>query len=85
MNRPEETYFGTTGNSPDLMEATRLAARHMIEHLTRNYRLSRSEAFALCGLTADLRLRQVVNPPNWTVGLMIPESIFGERPWARRG
>jgi acetamidase/formamidase len=71
-----DVYFGTTGSSADLMEAVRLAARHMIEYLVKEYDLTQNEAFMLCGLVADLRLHQVVNPPNWTVGLMIPQRVL---------
>ena len=78
QSRSEEdsSYFATTGSVPDLMEATKLAARRMIQYLTKEYDLARSEALVLCGLTADLRIHHVVDPPNWTVGLMIPTRVL---------
>jgi len=72
----EDSYFATTGSAPDLMEATKLAARRMIQYLMDEYDLTRSEALALCGLTADLRIHHVVDPPNWNLGLMIPTRVL---------
>jgi acetamidase/formamidase len=76
---PEEGYFGTTGNAPDLMEATKLAARNMIQFLMDKFDLTPEESYTLCGVAADLRIHQCANPPNWTVGLMMPNSVIGIR------
>ena len=74
--RPADSYFATTGSAPDLMEAVKLAARHMIDYLMEEHGLERHEAFVVCGVAGDLRIHQLVNPPNWTVGLMIPHKVL---------
>src|SRR5579859_4942077 len=69
-------YYVTDGIGPDLMEATRMAVRHMIDHLQRVYALSRADAYMLCSVAVDLKLCEVVDMPNWVVGAFLPQSIF---------
>ena len=69
-------YYVTDGIGPDLVEATRKAVRHMIGHLQRVYGLSRADAYMLCSVVVDLKLCEVVDMPNWTVGAFLPQSIF---------
>lgn len=69
-------YYVTDGIGPDLVEATRNAVRHMIAHLQRTYGLTRSDAYMLCSVAVDLKLCEVVDMPNWTVGAFLPHSIF---------
>ncbi len=66
--------FATTGIGSDLMEATRDAIRGMIDHLTANYGLSRTEAYMLCSVLVDLKINEVVNAPNWVVSAHVPEE-----------
>jgi acetamidase/formamidase len=68
----------TTGVAPDLMEATRAATRAMIEHLGHTRGLDRQEAYALCSVACDLRIHEVVDAPNWVVGMFLPLTIFDE-------
>ena len=72
------SHHVTTGVGPDLMEATRAAARAMIGHLGHRYGLERQEAYALCSVACDLRIHEVVDQPNWVVGMFLPESVMGE-------
>ena len=72
----DEPMYGTTGIAPDLMEATKLAVRHMIEHLHEERGLTRSEAYILASAIVDLKINEVVDAPNWTVSAYLPESIF---------
>ncbi len=74
----DEPMYGTTGIDDDLMEATKKAVRHMIEHLHTEQGLSRAEAYILCSAIVDLKINQVVDAPNWTVSAYLPESIFPE-------
>jgi acetamidase/formamidase len=76
--RKEEVYIGATGMSPDLFKATQESVRNMILYLVSDYGLTREEAYVLCGIVGDLRIHQVVNAPNWTVGMMIPKSVFDQ-------
>ncbi|MFW6153005.1 MAG: acetamidase/formamidase family protein [Halobacteriota archaeon] len=72
----DERMYGTTGISDDLMEATRLAVRHMIDHLHAEHGLTRGEAYILCSSIVDLKINEVVDQPNWVVSAYLPESIF---------
>ena len=70
-------YYATTGHGPDLMEASRQAIRHMIDHLARRHDFTRDEAYVLCSVAVDLRISEVVDAPNWVVSALLPLSIFG--------
>jgi len=74
----DEPMYGTMGIDPDLMEATKKAVRHMIDHLHTERGLSRAEAYILCSAIVDLKINEVVDTPNWTVSAYLPESIFPE-------
>ena len=69
-------YYVTDGIGPDLMEATRKAIRHMIDHLQRSYGLSRPDAYMLCSVAVDLKILEVVDAPHWVIGAFLPLSIF---------
>ncbi|GHO50921.1 acetamidase/formamidase family protein [Ktedonospora formicarum] len=69
-------YYVTDGIAPDLLEATRKAIRHMVEHLQKTYGLSRSDAYMLCSVAVDLKICEVVDMPNFLVGAFFPLSIF---------
>src|SRR2546423_15293395 len=71
-------YHVTTGVAPDLREATKAATRAMIEHLGHTRGLDRQEAYALCSVACDLRIHEVVDQPNWVVGMFLPLGIFDE-------
>ncbi|MHB1907709.1 MAG: acetamidase/formamidase family protein [Nitrososphaerales archaeon] len=71
-------HFVTTGIASDLMEASRLATRGMIDYLSKEYNLEREEAYILCSVAADLRIHEVVDTPNWVVGLWMPNEVFGK-------
>lgn len=69
-------YYATTGHSPDLYDAAKKAVRNMIGYLTRQYDLTRHEAFALCSVAVDLRVSEVVDAPNWIISALLPLDIF---------
>ncbi|MBA2481156.1 MAG: acetamidase/formamidase family protein [Planctomycetes bacterium] len=69
-------YYATTGHGPDLMASSRTAIRAMIVHLQRTYGLSRTDAYMLCSVAADLKINEIVDAPNWIVGAYLPTSIF---------
>jgi acetamidase/formamidase len=74
----DEPMYATTGIADDLMEATKKAVRHMIDHLHDHRGLTRGEAYILCSAAVDLKISEVVDAPNWTVTAYLPESIFPE-------
>ena len=63
------------------MVASKQALHQAMVMLGDRYGLEREEAYALCSVAADLRIHEVVDAPNWVVGLFVPEDIFekGER------
>ncbi|ELZ26422.1 Formamidase [Halogeometricum pallidum JCM 14848] len=72
----DEPMHATTGIADDLMEATKKAVRHMIDHLETERDLTRGEAYILCSAAVDLKISEVVDAPNWTVTAYVPDSIF---------
>lgn len=66
----------TTGIGPDLHEAAREATRAMVEWLSSNHGLAPVDAYMLCSVIADLRIREVVDEPNWVVSLDLPLDVF---------
>ena len=73
---PETDWHVCTGVGPDLMEAAREATRATISHLEERRGLGRQEAYALASVAADLRIHEIVDAPNWVVGLFLPQAIF---------
>ncbi|MDX1744836.1 MAG: acetamidase/formamidase family protein, partial [Halobacteriales archaeon] len=72
----DEEMYATTGVADDLMDATKLAVHHMIDHLEAHRGLTRGEAYLLCSVAVDLKINEVVDAPNWVVSAYLPESIF---------
>lgn len=66
----------TTGIGPDLFSAAREAVRFMIDQLRKRYGMEPELAYCLCSVAGDLRISQLVNAPNWTVGFSVPDDIF---------
>ncbi|WP_137285483.1 acetamidase/formamidase family protein [Halorussus salinisoli] len=73
---PNNPAYGTTGISDDLMDATKKATRHMIDHLHEQHGLTRTDAYLLCSAIVDLKINEVVDRPNWVVSAYLPEQIF---------
>ncbi|AZI44904.1 acetamidase (plasmid) [Deinococcus psychrotolerans] len=73
----QKGYQVTTGIGPDLYAAAQDATRNMIELMMAEYGLSAQDAYLLCSVCADLRISEIVDAPNWLVGLYLPKSIFG--------
>ncbi|KAI0350746.1 Formamidase [Trametes cingulata] len=75
----DEEFYCTTGVDSDIREATRSAVRHMIEFLHAEKGLKREDAYILCSVAGDLRMHEVVDMPNYVIGMMMPKSIFTKR------
>lgn len=69
------THFITMGLHPDLNEAARIATREMIDFLVSEKGMSRSDAYILCSLAADLHVTQLVDDTKG-IHAMLPKSIF---------
>jgi acetamidase/formamidase len=69
-------YHGCMAHAPDLMQAARNATRYLIEWLCQTTRLSADDAYVLASVTAELRISQIVDAPNWTVTAFFPLSVL---------
>lgn len=69
-------YHVCTGIGPDLLEATRDATRQAIDYLVDHHGCDPQEAYAITSVAVDLRIHEVVDIPNWTVGAFLPDAIF---------
>ena len=72
----------TAAQGPDVFKNAQQAVRYMLEHLTTEYRLTREQAYCLCGVAVDLKISQIVDAPNFMVSAYLPLSIF-TRPKAK--
>ena len=76
VKREVAGYHVTTANGPDLMENARNATRYMVEWLVDTYDITRSQAYVLCSIAADLKISEIVDAPNFIVSAYMPLSIF---------
>ncbi|MFO7961737.1 MAG: acetamidase/formamidase family protein [Nitriliruptoraceae bacterium] len=65
----------TMGVGPDLLTGARDATRAMIELLGR-HGLAPADAYALCSVAGHLRLLEVVDAPNWVVGMELDLDVL---------
>lgn len=66
----------TTGIGADLYTAAQDATRAMIEWLGHHHGLTPVDAYLLCSAIADLRIREIVDAPNWVVSLDLPLDVL---------
>lgn len=71
-----EGYEVTTGIGPDLMQGARDAVAEMIDLLTARHGMDPVQAYMLCSVSADLRISEIVDMPNWVVSLYLPRVVF---------
>ncbi|HUE85951.1 MAG TPA: acetamidase/formamidase family protein [Vicinamibacterales bacterium] len=76
-------YYVTTAHGPDLFANAQNAVRYMIDHLARTWRMSREQAYCLCGAAVDLKISEIVDAPNWIVSAYLPLAIFKDKSQAR--
>jgi acetamidase/formamidase len=69
-------FYGTTGVGPDLYRCAQDAVRAMIDHLGREYDLSREDAYVLASLCVDLKISEVVDAGQWVVSALLPLAVF---------
>jgi acetamidase/formamidase len=68
--------IATTGVGPDLMIATKDAARAMIDEITRRTGLAPVEAYLLASTAGDLKISEVVDVPNWVVSMHLSVDLL---------
>lgn len=71
------TTFITLGSDKDLVTATKIAVRQMIDYLVTVHHLSREDAYMLASVSANLSIAELVDG-NVTVQMAIPKAIFAE-------
>ncbi len=69
-------FLVSMGVGPDLMTAARDATAGMIEEIMRRTRLSPVDAYLLCSIAGDLKLQEVVDAPNWVVGMHLETALL---------
>lgn len=74
--RRQGKVFTATGISSDLMNAAKESVRNMLSFLSSSYGLTKEEGYVLCSVAADMKIHELVDKPNWVVGISIPLSIF---------
>jgi acetamidase/formamidase len=69
-------FLVSMGVGPDLLTAARDATAGMIEEIGRRTRLSPVDAYLLCSVAGDLRIQEVVDTPNWVVGMHLETALL---------
>jgi len=69
-------YYHATGTGSDLMENAKNAVRDIVDWLVSDQQLSLHEAYALCSVAGDLKIRETVDLPNWVVSMTLLCGIF---------
>lgn len=73
---PLGARHATLGIGPDLHAAARDATRAMVAWLVDVHGFVPVDAYVLCSVVADLRIREVVDEPNWVVSLDLPLDVL---------
>jgi len=72
------THWITMGADTSLTQATKVAVQEMVDYLATSRGLSKTDAYRLASIAADLRITQLVDG-NVGVHMMVPKSIFAKR------
>lgn len=73
-----DDYYATTGFATTIDEAAKKATLYMVEYLMQVHQMEEEEAYALCSLTGDLKIAEVVDMPHMLVTMHLPKEIFQE-------
>jgi len=79
--RGSKGYYAALGIDADLREASRKALRGLIAWLVGEKGLTREEAYMLASVSADLKLAEVVDMPNYAVACSLPLTVFVGAPY----
>ena len=71
-----EDFYAVTAFATTLDEAARKATRYMIDYLTHERGLDRSEAYVLCSVAGELKIAEVVDVPHVLVAMHMPKRVF---------
>jgi acetamidase/formamidase len=73
-----DEYYAVTAFATTIDEAARKATRYMIDYLVEARGMDRSDAYALCSLSGDLKISEVVDEPHVLVSMHMPKSVLGD-------
>lgn len=68
--------LATTGVGPDLMTAAKDATKAMIDEIVRRTGIAPVEAYLLASTSADLKISEIVDLPNWVVSMHLPLGLL---------
>ncbi|WP_042402167.1 acetamidase/formamidase family protein [Streptacidiphilus carbonis] len=68
--------LATTGIGPDLMQASRDAVRALVDQIVARSGLAPEDAYLLASVTADLKISEIVDAPNWVVTAHLPLALL---------
>ncbi|WP_037907177.1 acetamidase/formamidase family protein [Actinacidiphila yeochonensis] len=66
----------TTGIGPDLMAASKEAARHLVDEVARRTGIDPVDAYLLVSIAGDLVISEIVDVPNWVVSAHLDRSLL---------
>lgn len=68
--------YSVTGYGVTIDDAAKMAIRAMIDYIVDQTGMSRTEAYVLASLSADLKIAETVDVPHMLVTMTIPKHIF---------
>ncbi|MBX2872870.1 MAG: acetamidase/formamidase family protein [Saprospiraceae bacterium] len=80
IDEPEyetDDYYAVTAFGTTIDEAAKKAVKYMVEYLEAEHDLTTSEAYALCSLTGDLKIAEVVDVPHMLVAMHMSKEVLG--------
>jgi len=70
------THYSVTGYGVSIDEAARMATRTMVDYIVDETGMSRTEAYVLASLAADLKIAEVVDVPHMLVTMRISKYVL---------
>nr|WP_240940016.1 acetamidase/formamidase family protein [Planosporangium flavigriseum] len=68
--------IAVTAIGPDLMQATRDAARGLVDEIVLRTGLAPLDAYLFASVAADLKISEVVDAPNWVVSMHVERDLL---------
>jgi acetamidase/formamidase len=68
--------YSVTGYGVTIDDAAKMAIRAMIDYIVDQTGLSRTEAYVLASLSADLKIAETVDVPHMLVAMTISKDVF---------
>lgn len=72
-----DEYYAVTAFATTIDEAAKKATTYMIDYLSEEHGLGRTEAYVLCSLAGNLEIAEVVDVPHVLVSMHMPKNVLG--------